>query len=208
MIEEFIKELQQRIENGLPGIEAQRKMAPSIRRIKEHEEYEYVDVKKAAVLLLFQHVAESGVNIILIKRTENTGVHSGQISFPGGKMDTTDADTEATALRETEEEIGVDKKQVNIVGKLSNLYIPPSNFYVFPYLGYVKQKVEMHPSEKEVAKIIEVPLNKLFQADAKGIMTVERKNLRFSAPYYDYENLKIWGATAIILSELQILLKE
>ncbi|MBC8045579.1 MAG: CoA pyrophosphatase [Fimbriimonadaceae bacterium] len=207
MIEEFVNKLNYRIQQGLPGISAQQKMAPAIREIKPYEENEYPDAKKASVLILFYPHADD-IYTVLMKRPDYDGVHSGQVSFPGGKVETTDKDPAYTALRETEEEVGIKMDAIQLMGKLSNIYIPPSNFFVFPYLGYLNYRPQFIPDKNEVAAIVETPIKIILDDSIKGMQEIIREDIKFNAPYYLIQNQKVWGATAIIMSELEILLKD
>jgi len=206
-IETFAHDLKNRIAAGLPGIVAQQRMAPSIRQIKPFEEQEYPLAKKAAVLiLLYPH--KDAVYTVLMKRPDYVGTHSGQISFPGGKIEADDPDAAYTALRETEEEVGVRKEQVELIGKLSDIYIPPSDFFVYPYIGFTKQRPVFIPDSNEVAEVIETPVHIILDETIKGSEIITRNAVSFTAKYYRIQNYKVWGATAILLSELEMLLAD
>lgn len=205
MIDAFVKKLKLRLQHGLPGIQAQQKMAPSVRLIKEFEEDEYPDAKKASVLVLF-YPYKNEIYTVLMKRPDYAGVHSGQISFPGGKIESTDADAAAAALRETEEELGVHQSYITLIGNLSPVYIPPSNFFVYPFAAYVLQRPDFKPDEKEVAEIVETPVSIFSDVSIKGKQEIVRGDITFTAPYYKIGEYKVWGATAIILSELEEML--
>jgi 8-oxo-dGTP pyrophosphatase MutT (NUDIX family) len=137
------------------------------------------------------------------------GVHSGQISFPGGKVETTDKDFEATALRETFEEIGVKPEAIEIIGQLTDFYISPSNFLVKVFAGYTLQKPAFIPDKKEVQSILEVDIDEFFDSNniaEKEFYSTSRKTAVF-APCYLVNGLEIWGATAMMLSEMLDILK-
>jgi len=206
MIETFANILSDKIKLGLPGLEAHKIMAPVARPIENFEEKDYPSAKKGAVLILFYPVLEE-IFMVLIKRPSYDGVHGGQVSFPGGKVEETDKDTSFTALRETEEEIGVERSQIKIFGQLSNIYIPPSNFFVYPYLGLMKTKPDFFPDKNEVEYIIETPVNILLDQTNKSTININRKDINFEAPCYLINKHRVWGATAIILSELEFLLR-
>ncbi len=142
----------------LPGIVAQKKMAPLFRL------QEIIDnplnenkAKKAAVLILFFPDAKGITNFVLIERVVYSGVHSGQISFPGGKRDLGDNTFWDTALREAQEEVGIAYSDVEKIKELSRFYIPPSNFIVHPFVGFVRSRPTFVKEIKEVEKIIEAP---------------------------------------------------
>ena len=202
MIKDFVFKLSEEIRKGLPGLESHKIMAPVNRPLVSFEEKDYPLANKGAVIVLF-YPFNNEVHFILIKRPSYDGVHGGQVSFPGGKVDPSDSDTENTALRECEEEIGVNKKMIRIFGLLSNIYIHPSNYFVFPYLGYVDSRPEFIPDVYEVDSIIEVPLNIISDQKIKSQIEIVRKDILFNAPCYLINEHQVWGATAIILSELE-----
>lgn len=206
MIKEFVLQLAESISKGLPGVEAHKIMAPVTRPILSFNEDDYPDAKKGAVLILF-YPQENKEYLVLIKRPSYDGVHGGQVSFPGGQVDDHDPETVFTALRECEEEIGVAKNSIRIFGQLSNIFIPPSNYFVFPYLGYMEWQPIFVPDEREVEKILEVPVELLSDQTIKGSVHIERKDISFEAPCYNIQGHQVWGATAIILSELEMLIK-
>jgi 8-oxo-dGTP pyrophosphatase MutT (NUDIX family) len=144
----------------------------------------------------------------LIERTGDGGVHSNQISFPGGKKEESDSSFEFAALRETEEEVGIASNTVKILGALTPLYIPPSNFLVYPFVGYIDYQPIFVISEKEVQRIITPPIH-LFRDDQaiKEDIFESARGYSVKAPYFELEDVKIWGATAMILSEIGLLLK-
>lgn len=204
---EWITALETLLKNELPGLDAQMKMAPPIRtRLMDAPD----DARLGGVLIL---LIESGKewNTVLIRRTEDGHTHSGQISFPGGKHDRSDADIIATALRECEEEIGVPQDSIQVLGTLSPLYIPPSNFLVTPTVGVVSFVQAFKPSEKEVQEIIQVPLSLLFHPTVKSEKHVRRSddpNQEMKTPVYALnDDIVIWGATAMIISELEHLIQ-
>lgn len=207
MIVQFMEKLQQRMQQGLPGMEAQRKMAPAGRIPDTFDETAFPQARKASVLVLF-YPYRNMVHTVLMKRPDYDGVHSGQMSFPGGSMEKQDPDAAFTALREAEEELGIQRDQVMLTGQLSGIYIPPSNFFVYPFVGYCLQRPQFILQQTEVAAIIEVPVDVIVNDAIKGIEKRKRADQFFDAPYYLIEENKVWGATAIILSELEVLLRD
>lgn len=191
-----------------PGLSAQLKMAPSHRMASERV-FTHVpkSAKKAAVMMLLYPNAANELMFCLIQRTTYDGKHSGQISFPGGKQEQEDCDFWATALRETEEEIGVSRSSVRLLTSLSSTYIPPSNFQVYPYLAYVVNQPNFVPEKGEVAAIIEVKLDALLAKDAlkKGLMSASYME-DVTVPMFIFNGHKVWGATAMILSETRELI--
>lgn len=202
MFHDFVSKLEQRLKQPLPGMEAQFKMASQFRLPSDLEYYDLSKARKGAVLiLLYPH--KDTINTVLTLRPSYNGVHSGQVSFPGGKLDPTDESLSTAALREAEEEVGLDKKAVKLIGNLSNLYIPPSNFLVSPFVGIMDKKPMLTKDEREVEKIIEVPITYFLNENIKGRKTITpREFVSFETPYYDVEGYTVWGATAMMLSEM------
>lgn len=203
-IQNFATSLQAIIEKGLPGFEAQKKMSPSIREhiLNPHDK----KLAKDSGVLLLLYRKNNRIYIPFILRTTGKIKHSGQISFPGGKCELSDADYTATALRETYEELGVDPHKVNIIGRLTELYIPVSNFMVHPIIGYTDMPPKFCPNPSEVANIIEVPVNELLHDSNIDKFNFTTNGFNVTAPYFNGKGHKIWGATAMILSELKELL--
>jgi 8-oxo-dGTP pyrophosphatase MutT (NUDIX family) len=202
MFHDFISQLEKRLKQPLPGAEAQFKMASQFRLPSDMEQFDMSKARKGAVLiLLYPH--EDKINTVLTLRPSYDGVHSGQVSFPGGKLDPTDESLAAAALREGEEEVGLNKSDITLIGNLSNLYIPPSNFLVSPFVGKMDTKPVLTRHEREVEKIIEVPITYFLDESIKGRkMITPREFLTFEAPYYNVEGHTVWGATAMMLSEM------
>ena len=205
----FNTALKEELEKPLPGRAVQLTMS-SIKRIRELIDFSKQNqaVKSSVLIFLYPDPSDGAARFVLMLRPTYDGIHSGQISLPGGKYEIMDADLCATALRETHEEIGIDIQQVNIIGKLSELYIPPSNYLVQPYIGFSEITPAFVPDHKEVEKIIEIKLSDLL--DDKNI---KRKNIllrngaNIFAPCYIIDGYTIWGATAMILSEFREIAK-
>lgn len=199
---DFITSFKEKMTNPLPGISSQLKMATMRRLIKEGKVVVPDDVRKGGVLALF-YPSNGTIYIVFIKRNEYPGVHSGQISFPGGGWEEGDKDMVATALREAEEEIGVDRLEVTPIGNLTELFIPPSNFLVTPVVGYANERPDFSPDPEEVDRILEVSLDELL--DKKTMQEQEITifpDVRIKVPCFYIEGCVIWGATAMMLSEL------
>jgi 8-oxo-dGTP pyrophosphatase MutT (NUDIX family) len=200
LITNFMQSVFNKIKNQLslqlPGPEAQMKMAPHIRGYLKVN----VPLQKAAVLvLLFSH--HNRLYTILIKRAEYEGPHSGQIGFPGGKYEPEDMDLLTTSLRETAEETGMDASKITIIGRLTTLEIPVSNFEVHPFIGCTEKKPVFNPDPAEVEYLIEADLNLLVNPKIKKTRIVNLGEQLIELPYYDYLGNHIWGATAMMLSE-------
>ena len=160
----------------------------------------------SVMILLYEE--EGHIKFPLIKRAEYNGAHSGQISFPGGKAEAGE-DTIQTALRECEEEIGISSSSIEVVGRLSEFHVIPSNFLVTPVVGTIKTKPHYNPDPYEVFKVIEANLDELLREDAvrtKEILAAGR--YRMNAPHFEIENEVVWGATAMMLNELRLVVRE
>ena len=201
-------QLQQSLTQDLPGREAQLKMSPLPVDWRRFSLEAPPNHKKSAVLLLF-YPEDSGVFFPLIKRPTYPGIHSGQVSFPGGKMDPGDPDLVYTALREAEEEIGIDASKVEVLGRLTNLYIPSSNFLVSPVLGFLEDKPRFVPEVREVARIIPTSVLSIRQPEIQQRTSVSiGEGRELETPYFALDGEVVWGATAMILSELLHLLAQ
>ncbi len=193
---------------SVPGDSSHFIMAPEIRK-KELSTFkiEEKNPRHAAVMMLF--FPKSGItHFALILRPEYEGVHSGQIALPGGKNEMYDLDYRETALRETYEEIGVPPKMISVIKDMTKVYIPPSNFWVHPFLGYAMTKPEFVAQQSEVAKIIEVSLDALLDesnVSSKILTTSYAKDIE--VPSFKLNGYTVWGATAMMLSELKMFLK-
>lgn len=188
----------------LLGWDAQKILAPSFREEEIMQSQKKMeDARKSAVLILLYKKNDT-LHIPVILRNEYNGAHSGQISLPGGKVEKFDDSHEDTALRETYEEIGVERKKIKVIGCLSDLYIPPSHFLVKPFVGYIRETPKFKPDPKEVQRVIEIPLESFFKEDVvkEKAFVSSSSGVTKKAPYFDVENIEIWGATAMILSEL------
>lgn len=208
MFDLFIENLKQELKEELPGVEAQLQMAPLYEDIKKRYTQSLKPVKSGSVLLLL-YKQEDKILLPLMLRPNYDGVHSGQISFPGGKKEEGDKDLIDTALRETREEIGIDEKEVTVLGSLTELFIPASNFTVLPVVGYAKKRPVFLADPYEVVEIIETNVFDLLDEVPIKLKKINLyNNLEITAPYYDVQGHVVWGATAMMLSEfLQIIKK-
>lgn len=192
----------------LPGEGAHNIMVPKERLEKMKSiDMSRISPKIAAVMMLFY--PKAGItHLVLIVRNSYKGVHSSQIAFPGGKYEKEDLDFEQTALRETHEEIGVHPSKIEVLKAFTQLYIPPSNFMVYPFLGVSKEEITFDPDPNEVAGIIELPLS-VFLSNSilvhSEIMTSYASSVE--VPAFKIEGHIVWGATAMMLSELKEVLK-
>ncbi len=165
--------------------------------------------KKAGVLALFYPRNKNVTHLLLILRKTYKGVHSNQIAFPGGKFEMDDANLKETAIRETNEEVGVPMEQISIIKTLSKVYIPPSNFEVQPFIGLYEKPKPFVKQEEEVEALVEVSLVD-FLDDAnlfeQSLSTSYAQNI--IVPAFKLNGYTVWGATAMMLSEVKELLKQ
>jgi 8-oxo-dGTP pyrophosphatase MutT (NUDIX family) len=153
-------------------------------------------------VLLLLYYDEEKMHLVLTRRRDDLTSHAGQISFPGGRREANETAVQA-ALRETEEEIGVPATAVSILGELTSIYIPPSDYEVHPFVGWVNggQRPSFVPEIREVAEILEVPLCHLLAPHTREIGPIPVRGATYTVPYYNVGGHKVWGATAILLSE-------
>ncbi len=197
-----IENLKKQLSEKLPGRESQYSMAPNSRNIFPAGSPN----QKAGVLLLL-YPNNAGIFTVFIKRSEYEGAHSGQISLPGGKFEPGDKDLEYTALRETEEEIGIQLKDIEIIGQLTPLEIPVSNFEVFPYVGYTAKMPDFIPDPSEVEYLINVNLTTLLNPAVIKWKIMNIREFTIEVPYFNINENHIWGATAMMLAEFIEVLK-
>lgn len=200
----FIGDLRERLALPLPGIDAQFKMAFA-RRAEElrRNPTPPPDARIACVLNLL-HRHEGHWRTVLIQRTENPrDRHSGQVSFPGGRYEESDGELVNVALRETHEEVGISPLEVEVLGRLTELYIPVSNFVVYPFVAVLHGPPDFRPQTEEVETILTPPLALFTQADNRKMtdLTVTHGITLKGVPYFDVEGRVVWGATAMIMSE-------
>jgi len=204
----FLEYVPNLAEAELPAMEAHIKMVP-FERIEslKNNAVENNSPRMAAVMMLFY--PKNGItHLVLIVRNSYEGVHSGQIAFPGGKYETEDEIFSKTALRETHEEVGVSPAIIDVIKAFTQVYIPPSNFIVHPFLGICKEEICFVLDPSEVSSIIELPLSVFLNDEIlieSKISTSYAKEI--NVPAFDIEGHVVWGATAMILSELKDVLK-
>lgn len=164
---------------------------------------------KAGVMAVFYPGEANVTHLVLILRKTYQGVHSNQIGFPGGREEPTDRDLMHTALRETEEEVGIPQSDIEVIKELTRLYIPPSNFWVHPFMGVLHKTPQMVPQESEVERILEVSLNNFMDGKnlvKQNLSTSYAKNIE--VPAFLLNEQIVWGATAMMLSEIKVLLEK
>jgi 8-oxo-dGTP pyrophosphatase MutT (NUDIX family) len=184
----------------LPGLKAQLRMAPRPGLLKSPSS-QSKPRKSGVLILLFPSLDTGELCLVLTRRTESVADHKGQISLPGGAVDPDDLSTAHTALREACEEVGVCGDNMRILGSLTPIYIPPSDFCVQPYVAHLPHAPQFLPQPEEVAEILEVPLPYLL--DEKNIVVEEwllDEEVK-EVPFFNVYGHKVWGATAVVLSE-------
>lgn len=200
----LLAHLKEALSKPLPGPLAQLRMAPAGRSLAPAPG---VTPKPAAVLLaLVWH--EGTLHILLTQRSARLHCHKGEISFPGGIFDCKDGDISQTALRETEEELGVPRQTFTLIGSLTPLYVPPSEALITPYVAWVETLPVLQPNPDEVDRVLLVPLSTFWKPETHHEITFEVNGRPVSAPSYRYNGAVIWGATAMMLSELLTVLEE
>ncbi len=193
----------------LPGKEAQALMMPIARDKNIRLPKFLMPPVKSAVLILLYNDSVGNIKFPLIQRPDYDGAHSGQISLPGGKSEKTDRNLLETALRETEEEIGIKRADVEVLGTLTDLHIIVSNYDVTPVLGFTDQMPQFSIDEDEVVEVIEADLTDLTAKDKlKEGEVLLRGKYKIRTPYFDIGEHIVWGATAMILSEFSVILKK
>jgi 8-oxo-dGTP pyrophosphatase MutT (NUDIX family) len=202
------KKLPSLLERPLPGDKAHQVLSPLNRKNTADYSQYFAKAKKASVLVILENYQQEAHLIVTLRRAY-PGVHSGQISFPGGKQEPKDPSLKDTALRETLEEIGVAGTQLQVKGALSPIYIPPSNYYVSPFLAFADEELTLIPEEKEVERIYRLPLLELLKPQTLQTKTIAYENgYTLKAPAFVLPEVDIWGATAMVLNEMLSLVRK
>ena len=200
----FITQLKIRINNDLPGEESHQKMRVIYDQSIELP-FSKINSTAAAVLILL-YLADNEIYFFLTKRTDELKHHKGQISLPGGSQEGNEKLID-TALRETQEEIGINKTSISIIGTITPLFVPVTGFMIYPFIGYSLNKLNPKPDPVEVATIFSVNISDLLN---KENQTTEKRNIRgydVQVPYFKLNDYQVWGATSMILSEFRDLIK-
>ena len=202
----FIEKITRRLQEPLPGQTAHDKMA-SEGRLKFKMPSPNERTRESAVLILF-YPSENQIFIPLILRPQYDGVHGGQMAFPGGRVEKEDENLIRTAMREAQEEIGVRLTDIEVIGQLTKLFIPPSNFNVQPVIGYMNHKPDFYPDAREVDKVIEITLEEIINPKIIGRKILNIRGVQIDAPFYQIQEHTVWGATAMMISELLTIIDE
>ncbi|MFA5328373.1 MAG: CoA pyrophosphatase [Prolixibacteraceae bacterium] len=193
------------LRGDLPGSEAHSKMLPPGRRLKTYD-HELSLVKQSSVLILLFREGNQ-LYTCLMKRPPTMKYHPGQISFPGGKVEKDDLSAEMTALREAQEEVGIDPLSVEILGKLTDLYVEVSQFSIQPFIGWTDKMPDFSLNCDEVEALVLLPLNDFVALEIVSETEIPTVSGLLTVKYYPFQGEIIWGATAMILSELVEILK-
>jgi 8-oxo-dGTP pyrophosphatase MutT (NUDIX family) len=204
---DFIGRLEEELTLPLPGLPVQLQMTSNF-RLREMMEFSHPEkaTRSSVLILLFPGRENNLPTFVVMLRPTYNGVHSGQISLPGGRYETQDQDLMQTALREAHEETGMDPEKVKIIGRLTELYIPPSNYLVQPYIGYTPEAPQFTPQPEEVEKLIEIEANELLDKNNVVQKEISVGGNRFNVPSFLIKGTTVWGATAMILNEFREIL--
>ncbi len=203
----FVQKLERALQKPLPGADGQAPLSPEGRYPADRLREIPANYREGAVLLLLYPRSDNQFYFVLTRRAEYNGVHSGQIALPGGGREPGEA-FQTTALRETWEEVGVPTNHISILGGLTRLYIPPSNYMVYPFVGYTPAEPIFRRDRREVAEIMQVPLSVITDPHNRYAEMRDHPQLgRIRIPYMLIHGYKVWGATAMILSEFSELLR-
>jgi len=204
---DFANKLKQRFGQTLPGSMAQNLMKARRTNGEEFEfHHEGPPMQGGVALLLYPD--QGAWYMPLMKRSVYSGVHSGQISLPGGKMENSDGNLIETALRETKEEIGVNVPKSEVVGSLSEIYITASHFNILPVVAVLGSKPDFIADEREVQEVITASLDDLLLSETSKEKDIHVRGYDIVAPYFDISNEVVWGATAMIINEFITIARE
>ena len=201
MKNQFLIKLTKKMNNRLPGEISHEKMMVKPR----YKSLEKKESTSAAVLILLYPI-KGKWHFFLTKRTNSVGHHKGQISLPGGALEKGESHKEA-AIRETFEELGIQSGDINIIGPLTSLYIPISNFKIFPFVGWLKNAPKLNIQSKEVSKVFSPSIYSLTDPKTKKIKDSILLGQKVKIPFFNLKNEVVWGATSMILSEFKKILK-
>lgn len=199
----FIEDLERALEDDLPGRKVQQLMIPY--DLSQFDDL--IDSSKVACVLILLYPKDKEWHIALLERPSNnkSDVHAGQIGLPGGRMEDSDYTYQDCALRETNEELGIDQSEIGIIGELTSVFAKASNHIVYPFVGFTATEPEFFPQPSEVEKLIEMPLKELINSKLKKKkdIVVHDGYVLKDTPFYDFNGNTIWGVTGMILREFE-----
>lgn len=206
---DFLNQFKKELNDNLPGEISHLKMSPFNRPLTSIALKNAENIRESAVAVVLYR-SENQIECILTQRSDYDGSHGGQVSFPGGKKDESDLDLEETSRRECWEEIGIPMTEGELLGQLTKVYIPVSGFLVSPYVYFHTKLHELNRNTREVAEILTFPLFDLRKEEIISTTEIHLPNGTHykNIPYFDLANKKVWGATALILSEIRDILFE
>ncbi len=209
MFNSFINSLSAELKKDLPGFSAQKTMAPLGRKPPAEYLKKDVNPKSSAVLILLYPKLVDVCTVLIVRPEKEGSKHAGQIAFPGGGFEVLDKDLSETALRETEEEIGVNRNSISLLGSLTPLYIPVSNYMMHPFVGAVNSPPQFNLEPSEVDGIVEVGLYDFVSENSQS--SIERfvnvRGTSMKVPCYEINGKIIWGATAMIIAEFSEIIR-
>ena len=202
---QFINQLKLQLDQPLPGKNAQSIMMIKPKPIfKNNTDTKTVKLSAVLILLFFKN---DNWHFFLTKRSQNVNHHKGQISLPGGVIEENES-LQETALRETEEEIGIPSQDIQLIGRLSPFYVPVSNFKISPFVGWIEKNPRIKAYDGEVEKVFSVSINKFILKSTQKVKYEKLNGKVVKIPYFDIDNEMVWGATSIILSEFKNIILE
>lgn len=203
----FIEQLERQLEEDLPGRQAHYKMSPVGRNL----DIEIPEDRKLACVLILLIPKDGDWHVTFIERVSDIpdDPHAGQLGFPGGKFEDSDYSYQDCALREAEEEIGVNQSEIGIIGELSSLYVNVSNFLIYPFIGFMGDEPEFSLQRAEVSNVFTMPVSHFIGSKNKKKTNLEVRGMTLKdVPYYEVNNKILWGATAMMMSEFEHLLEK
>ena len=201
---DLIKKIQ---EAELLGENAHMIYSPPYRPLFSYDEILAKNPKFAAVNIVLYLKDNEWYFPLMVRSTNERDRHSGQISLPGGKREESDRSFEETAKRETSEEMGIGEHYIRIIREMSPIYIPPSNFYVRPFISYTKKNPQFILQEAEAVELIEFPVSSILKLTEQPEMMALPSSRGVEVPVINFNGYIIWGATSMILSEFSTLMK-
>lgn len=205
-IEQILQSLEKELKGPLPGLKAQLEMVTKPRPgNKVYQEVEETALKAGVLILLYPW--KNRLHLVLTRRTARVDFHQKQVSFPGGRQEQGES-FEDTAVREAQEELGIKPESIQILGKLTPLYIPPSNYCIYPIVASTPTRPDFRPFAQEVAEVIEVPLDHLLDPQHVKREIWNYEGAQIEVPFYSFQEHKVWGATSMVLAELVELLRK